>query len=175
MRQFGTAALAAGLVALVAAPAADAAFPKFKDKTIVVGKSIGGVKLGSTIAKGKVAWGTAGGACLTPTSCFYRLKGDSNGTKGEGIFDASSGKIVNINIKAPTRSKGGHTYTAPFTTPKTSKGIGIGSTLAQVKKAYPKVKVNGTFLELKSTGALTILEIDSPTKKVYAVTVQSAG
>ena len=83
MRAFRTTLLAAVLVAACAAPAADATLPKFKDKTIVFGKSLGGVKLGSSPAAVKKAWGSAG-ALFGETSRLFRVKGDTNGTSGEG-------------------------------------------------------------------------------------------
>ena len=165
--------VAAVLSALGAAPAAQAALPKFKDKTIVIGKSIGGVKLGAPAAAAKKAWGATGGLC-DEFSCLYRVKGDTNGTSGEGtIAFQNKTKVTRVSLKSAIAATSGHTFKAPFTTPKTSKGIGLGSTAAKVKKAYPKTKESGNFLSIAGKGGVeTTLTYDSATKRVFEIVIE---
>jgi len=165
--------VAAALVALGAAPSAQAALPKFKDRTIVVGKSIGGVKLGAPAAAAKKAWGATGGLC-DEFSCLYRVKGDTNGTSGEGtIAFQNKTKVTRVSLKSAIAAKAGHTFKAPFTTPKTSKGIGLGSTAAKVKKAYPKTKESGNFLTIAGAGGIsTTLTYDTATKRVFEIVIE---
>lgn len=168
--------VAAALVALCAAPSAQAALPKFKDKTIVVGKSIGGVKLGAPAAAAKKAWGATGGLC-DEFSCLYRVKGDSNGTSGEGtIAFQNKTKVTRVSLKSAVAAKGGHTFKAPFTTPTTSKGIGLGATAAKVKKAYPKAKApysSANFLTIAGAGGIqTTFTYDTATKRVFEIVIE---
>lgn len=166
--------VSAVLVALGAAPAAQAALPKFKDKTIVIGKSIGGVKLGASAAAAKKAWGGAAGGLCDDFSCLYRVKGDTNGTSGEGTLAfQNKTKVTRVSLKSAIAAKGGHTFKAPFTAPKTSKGIGLGSTAAKVKKAYPKTKESGNFLTIAGTGGITTtLTYDTATKRVFEIVIE---
>jgi len=165
--------LALGAVLWVA-PTADAALPTFKDKTIVVGKSIAGVKLGAGLASGKAAWGKANADCSDPLVCQFRVKGAVSGDKGEGLFSLKGGKISRIQITAPLASGAGHAYKAPFTTPKTSKGIGIGSTEAKLKKAYPKAtSPSKGYFVIKSPGRVeTSFVVDQSAKRVSSVVVE---
>ncbi len=143
------------LIVLLAAPAAQATLPKFSDKTIVVGKSIGGVKLGMGAAAAKKAWGGAKGCALFGTaSCIYRPAGETQSSAGEGSFGFPGGKVTSVYIAAPIGAKG-PVYKAPLSTPKTDKGIGIGSKLAAAKKAYPKAKLSGTYLTVAGKGGVT--------------------
>lgn len=166
--------VAVALSALGAAPAAQAALPKFKDKTIVIGKSIGGVKIGAPAAAAKKAWGGAAGGLCDDFSCLYRVKGDTNGTSGEGtIAFQNKTKVTRVSLKSAIAATSGHTFKAPFTTPKTSKGIGLGSTAAKVKKAYPKTKESGNFLTIAGKGGVeTYLTYDSATKRVFEIVIE---
>ena len=147
--------LPAVALALLAAPAADATLPKFADRTVVVGKSIGGVKLGMTGAAAKKAWGGAKGCQLFGTaSCIYRDAGSTQSNTGEGSFGFPQGKVTSIYIQAPLGAKGPR-YVAPLSTPKTDKGIRLGSTVGALQKAYPKAKIEGTFATLAGKGGAT--------------------
>src|SRR3712207_3603136 len=129
--------LAAAIVLAGALPAANAALPKFKNKKIVVAKSIGGVKIGGTVKSAEKAWGKA--RCTLDEgsgNCQWRVGNDDTSQKGEGAIGVVNNTVVSISLLAPVKASGGYKFTKPFTVPKTSKKVGIGSKIAQVKKAH---------------------------------------
>ncbi len=122
------------VLALVVPAAAQASLPSTKSTLIVPAKSLGGVKLGSSLAAASGAWGK-GGTC-GEASCGYEGK-----SKGEASFLLSANKVVEVNI---TLGRIGTTTKLNFNTPltqfKTAKGIGLGSTVSQLKRAYSGLK-----------------------------------
>ncbi|MDX6665773.1 MAG: hypothetical protein QOG68_1979 [Solirubrobacteraceae bacterium] len=119
----------------------EAALPKLKTKTIVVGKSIGGVVLGASFKDAKKAWGK-GGKCVNEfgsTNCTYETKKPAD---GQGQYSGTPGKkVTEIVITAGLNPVGnGPVFNTPLAKLKTSKGIHIGSTAKAVAKAYPKAK-----------------------------------
>jgi hypothetical protein len=167
---------AAALTAALTAPAATAlaALPVFRDRTIVPGRSIGGVALGSTPAKARAAWGRSGGSCSAAT-CDYRVAGDSSGQRGEGSFSFQP-KIDRIQLKAPVGARG-YVFRAPFTIPKTTSGIGIGSTVAAVKKAYPKARqVRGSnILRLAGSGRIETYFWYADDNRIFQIIIEDLG
>jgi hypothetical protein len=134
------AAMRKGMVVLVlvlAFPAsAWAALPKFRDKHVIPGKSIAGVSLGMRIGQATAEWGGN-------KSC---VAGEKVEKSGSCIWTASSGtatlryvdhKVDFIEVQVPTNNQGGPVCRGPLMNLKTSKGIGICSTLDQLAKAYP--------------------------------------
>ena len=125
--------------------AAQAKLPAPKAKTVVFGKSIAGVKLGASLADAQQAWGS-GGTCVAPqpataaspivTTCTW-----TQAASGSTDFTVSADKVTQIGLH-PTRNSttGKPKLSGPITAFKTSKGIGIGSTLKALRKAYPKVQ-----------------------------------
>jgi hypothetical protein len=122
------AALSAALIAPAAAIAAPA--PKFTSRYIVPTKSLGGLKLGAPASTASVVFGAK--QCTTG-GCSYTAP-DQSWTVSV-VFAAKTAKskpfIGEIDLTAAKPS-------AP-TLPdlKTASGIGIGSTAAELKHAYP--------------------------------------
>jgi hypothetical protein len=134
-----TAALSV-LVCLALAPAALGALPKLTPNSIVIGKSIGGVHVGTTIATAKRAWGS--GACAPAaglTICNYAA--NRFFSTGKGAFSALKGKVTAITIFTGVNARtSAYTYTSPLKAFETAKGIHLGSTAAAVKRAYPNAR-----------------------------------
>ena len=163
---------AAALTAALSGPVAvaDAALPHFTRTTIVPGKSIAGVALGDSAAKARTAWGRLGGAC-DETVCDYRIAGDSSGQHGYGLF-AFTPKITRVELRTAIGARG-YLFRRPFTIPRTDKGIGIGSTVAAVRKAYPKAKLadDGSMLILRGRGRVETYFDWADEKRISAITI----
>jgi hypothetical protein len=154
----GAAALAGALLATSAATAAPAATaataaPKLTSDQIVPNKSIGGLTLNGSVASARKVFGAA--ACNTG-GCDYA---GPNNTWTLSVMFATTAKkakpkIVSITFFEPTP-----TSSAPAL--QTAQGIGIGSTAAAVKKAYPHLLGSPTTGLYTSTKALaTAYEIE---------------
>ncbi len=146
VRRVGAAALALGALAAIAVPgSAAAALPTTTNDLIVPAQSIGGLALGSTPGAISKAWGKSG-AC-TEISCAYSgpVHEGEDPALAEVLLDRGSAGFAawNIYISAG-RIIGGATQKPNFNTPltrfKTAKGIGLGSTAAELKHAYHGVK-----------------------------------
>jgi hypothetical protein len=134
-RPFTAVAVIVGLLA--AQGVAEAALPATHNQTIVTSSSIGGVKLGQTLAQAKAAWGVHGGSCKTsPPTVICRYAGRKG--DGGGAFVTLNGKVETVAISA-TPKPGSHSlnFSTPMARFKTSKGIGLGADIAAVKRAYP--------------------------------------
>lgn len=138
-----TVALAVMATLLAVAPAAQAKLPAPKSKTVVFGKSIGGVKLGASLAAAKAAWGT-GGTCkdqignptLKQTKCTW-----FDSKNGVADFTVTNGKVTSVTLQASYDIKKQQSrLSGPITAFQTAKGIRIGSTFKALKKAYPKAQ-----------------------------------
>lgn len=119
------------LVAALAIPAsAQAKLPAPAVKTVVFGKSVAGVSLGMTKAAAKAAWGP--GSVCAGTTCTWSATPASPTTGAKLAFTVKKGKVVTILVQNGT---GG--ASAGVKRFRTAKKIGIGSTLAATRKAYP--------------------------------------
>ena len=142
-----------GLALALALPAvAQAGLPKAGDTLIVPAKSLGGVRLGSSPAAVVKAWGKTSSCSY---QCLYEgknsgelgsvlLESDANGRnyKVWTVFIAVSQTIVGTTAKP--------NFHTPLTKFKTAKGIGLGSSLKELKQAYHAIKkVTTTYYELR--------------------------
>jgi hypothetical protein len=144
MPAFRRVALPAVLLALVLPLAAAAKLPSSSTKTIVFGKSVGGVAIGSPLSSAKRAWGS-GSTCQpvalataeTGTQCVWSAGKASDYGAARMQLTAAKNKVAVIALVDGTGGpKGGiRRYV-------TAKGIGLGDTLAAFKKAYPKAKIS---------------------------------
>jgi hypothetical protein len=140
-------AVAVGALALTAS--ALASLPHLKSKAIVINKSIGGLKLNVNYKTAKAEVGsTKGGICTPKSECQW-------GTTTSGTFsfvlvpkkEGATPLVASINISAPAKvSSTGTVYhfRGPLMKLKTSKRIGLGSSLKALKHAYPHMKVYST-------------------------------
>src|SRR3954468_13621602 len=126
---------------LVVAPAAEAKLPANGGKSIVPGRSIGGVKLGMDAAGaakkgGEGGWGDAAGGL----SCRW----EGTMRQGQMRFDVTGGKVSTIVIEAGQKpSTFEPVYSGPITKWKTKKGVRIGTKLATVGRKYRKAMPDG--------------------------------
>ena len=151
MSRFGALWLAALLAfGAVEASAASAPLPAPASYLIVLGRSIGGVKLGQQLSSAKKQWGKANDcsytATLHQTACVY---GNNQAQAG---FYALRGKVVTVYI---TANCGGPLFFGPISASvtsckarqdlhrfSTSLGIRVGSTSNEVMRAYPRADHN---------------------------------
>ena len=132
------AALAA---ALALAPTAAAKLPAPPVTTIVPGQSVGGVKLGMKTATAKATWGpgfTCGAAAAGPgtTQCTWSATPNARPDRGAKL----SVVLIAGRVRAITVDGGAGATPASVKALRTSKGIGIGSTRAAFRAAYPGAK-----------------------------------
>ncbi len=139
------AALALALVAIVVPGSATAALPKTTSDLIVPAHSIGGVSLGASARAVTKAWGKDD-AC--EYQCLYEGtagKSETPSRAGALLEKSASGapKVWGAYISVGENMEGSTArpiFTTPLTKFKTSKGIGLGSTAAELKRAYPAAK-----------------------------------
>jgi hypothetical protein len=111
-----------------------AKLPKTKSKTIVVNKSIGGVKIGTKLKTVKKKWGKSKGC-----GAKYTFGCDWLGTRTQGSAGIIhlDGKVRSLEIKLGVDNANQIVFSSPLMKFKTNKGIGLGSTEAEVRAAYP--------------------------------------
>jgi hypothetical protein len=135
-----------GVVLALALPVvAQAGLPKATNTLIVPAKSLGGVALGSSTSAVTKAWGKNKKCESSGFSCVY--EGKNSGELASAVLEtANEGatyKVAAVFITVSETLKG-TTLTPDFNTPltkfKTAKGIGIGSTMKELQRAYPKAK-----------------------------------
>lgn len=174
----------AAIAALAISAVAGAALPKPKTTLIVPGKSVAGVSLGATATKVQKEWGHSKDCEF---QCTY--EGSKNGDEtashaGVLLEQPASGKgpakVWQIFIDAGAKTVGNEEqpdFNTPLAAYKTSKGIGLGSTVGEVQRAYPGAKKTAspdlTIFEVKGKKEIvTIFDCTGP-KKVTAIAVES--
>lgn len=130
------AAIAASL--LIASPA-DAAVPKFKPRTIVPGTSIGGVMVGMTKAKAVAVWGKPDRCQNEQPAIWCQYVAPSTLANGfvtppqpYAGFYLRSGKVIAVNLETAENKA----VDPKLKRVKTSKKIGLNSTMQAARSAY---------------------------------------
>jgi hypothetical protein len=165
------------VLALTLPAGAQAALPTPRSTLIVPVKSLAGVKLGASLASATTAWGQ-GGTC-SESGCNYESKNDKDGSAGFVLAQTSATapiQVVKVSIDAGLTSLASgakKNFDTPLDRFKTADGIGIGSTAAKLKHAYPHLKKPTTGLyELAGPGeSLTLFEVEEG--RVAGISMQS--
>jgi hypothetical protein len=135
--------LAAPVAFAVIVPAtAHAGLPQATSHAIVLNTSIAGVTLNSSYATAHKAWGK-GGVCEPDTGCSYAVKANvpTDATVSFMVgrtTPTAKAKVIQISLRAGMTKSGAYVFDSPLAAYKTAKGIGLGSTAAELKRAYPQ-------------------------------------
>ena len=125
----------AAVLALAVAGSAEAKMPKFKTKTIVPGQAIGGLKIGMTKATAVKTWGKPEHCQDSPLWCQFRADSHINGFTTNNPFAGwylKAGKIVAVEIEFAENTA----IDPKLVKLKTSKGIHLGSSMADARSKY---------------------------------------
>jgi hypothetical protein len=149
--------LVLGVAAALATPtlAQAVSLPTAKSTLIVPAKSLAGVKLNSSVAAAVAAWGK-GGSC-TPGGCEYGTPSSSLGTANFIAGKRSeTGPVLVVDISISVGRTGPNlkpNFKTPLARYATASGIGLGSTVKELKHAYPHlVSEQGKVFLLKGAG-----------------------
>lgn len=168
-------------MALALPAAAQAALPKTTNTLIVPGKSIGGVALGGSTASVTKAWGS------NPTCCLYTEKvgPTESAALGNALLETGAqggaSKVWEIFIDVGENNTGTNptpNFNTPLTRFKTAEGIGLGSKVSELKRAYHGLKkqvvVAGlTLYTIKGAKEIATIFTVGATNKITGITVES--
>jgi hypothetical protein len=165
---FRRVAAIASVAALALCVTAEAKLPPTKHKLIVPGTSLGGIVMHMKLSAAKHVW--KGGQCTGKPSqnggCSFTDTKDS--TKGTANFTWQKGRVVEVSINAGSTGSS-LTYGGPLTKFHTANGVKIGSTSAQVKRAYPHAKDQGGGFQITGHHYNTFFAITND--KVFAISI----
>ena len=155
------------MLTLGIAVSAAAALPQPRSKLIEPGRSIGGVRIGQTSAAARAAWGP-GETCINKVSgeCSWITLRD-----GVASFTLRAGRVVAVAIAAGSKG-GGYAFDGPLRALRTRRGIGIGSSIADARIAYPGLRRTERELLVVADHRVTSFTISDG--RVAGVTVRRA-
>jgi len=166
------------LAAALAVPATvGAALPKIPkvNRTIVLGKSIAGVRLGDTLKRAKTVWGPGSKCTSFPpnTGCYW-----SGGKLGQLGATAKNGRIVTLTIQLGHKPGLGY-YPAPLLSQvKLAGKIAVGTPVAKLKATYafPVLNTTGnTSFSIYAAGHKVetsfSFDLDGKTEPIWAITL----
>lgn len=117
-----------------------ARLPSPKTTVIVPGTSIAGVKIGMNQTNVFHEWGST--SCI-PSLCTWRGPGNPSHAE-RATVSFYKGKVIQIDINAATSGNNLKFTPGQLSKWKTGKNVGLGSTRAAVKHAYPAAKANNS-------------------------------
>jgi hypothetical protein len=169
-------------LALPLPAAAPRALPKTGNTLIVPGKSIGGVALGGSAASVTKAWGPN-------KTCEYQCLYEGSAGPTESAATASAlleagakgDKVWEVFIDVGENNTGTNptpNFNTPLTKFKTAEGIGLGSKLSELKRAYhgleKQVVIPGlTLYTIKGKKKIATIFTVGATNKITGVNVES--
>jgi hypothetical protein len=140
------AALSMSASALASTTPTGASLPRFHSTLIVPGRSAGGVSLGESAAKAIKAWGGNSSCVPGPALLSCTWGSDNNGSTGTAELDFVRGKVNYIDLTLGDTDQGVAIHRGALMKLKTKKGIGMGSSDAQLLKAYGASQVGSNEL-----------------------------
>jgi hypothetical protein len=124
--------------------AASAVLPTIHNTLIVPGGSIGGITVGASLQEVNATWG---GNCVSSVECVWDGKRQgcaqiamTNPQTQLDIEHLGAGRVKTIVLDYLTHVGHNPTYKTPLARFRTAKGIGIGSSINSLLKAYPHAK-----------------------------------
>ena len=131
-------------VLLVPIASAFGGMPEPKDPQIDPPLSLAGIEMGMKLTKADKQWGKHGD-CQSEQGfegCTYgKIGRTGNSKRGYAEIDANKGKVFLVVISAPTKDNGSKAkFKGPLMDMISMEGIGLGSTMKDVKAAYPDAK-----------------------------------
>jgi len=145
------------VIAMALPAAAAAALPTFASNLVQPAEAIGGLALGKDAAFAEQRWGAADSCSEPPNAqCSY-----SAGPKGSAYYRVFDGQVEEIAVQAALDGRGDPIIRRPLKRLRTVKGIGIGSRLGEVRRAYPKgSSEGGSFFLRGPQGSFTLFLLD---------------
>lgn len=171
-------------IALALPAAAQAGLPKTSNPLIVPGKSIGGVALGGTVGSVTKAWGP-NKEC--EYQCLYTVKVGPTESSAQGTALLEAGakgrpyKVWELFIGVGENNTGTNptpNFNTPLTRFKTAAGIGLGSKLSELTRAYHGMKkqvvIPGlTLYTIKGAREIATIFSVGVTSRITGITVES--